>query len=90
MPIYEFKCSSCGSDHDLMKKISDRDVTETDICPDCGKTGTLNRSVGSPLIAYSVNVNGSGKPPEGFREVLRRIHSRSPGSQMQHTSSFLT
>lgn len=90
MPIYNFKCSSCDSDHDLMKKISARDDTAEDSCPECGKVGTLNRQVSTPLIGYSTHVNGSGKPPEGFREVLRRIHARSPGSKMDLTSSFLT
>jgi hypothetical protein len=42
------------------------------------------------MVAYSVTSGGYGKPPEGFREVLRNIHRRSPGSQMDKTSSFLT
>lgn len=90
MPIYNFKCNSCETEHELMKKISSRDETTDDACPECGDIGTLNRQVGAPLIGYSTHVNGSGKPPEGFREVLRRIHSRTPGSAMDRTSSFLT
>jgi hypothetical protein len=73
-----------------MKKISERDSTSEDSCPSCQKIGTLNRQVGAPLVGYSTYVNGAGKPPEGFREVLRRIHQRAPGSQMDRTSSFLT
>lgn len=90
MPIYNFKCQVCLTDQDLMKKIADRDSTSQDSCTTCGVTGALNRQVAAPLIGYSTHVNGAGKPPEGFREVLRRIHTRTPGSQLHKTSSFLT
>lgn len=34
MPIYEYRCSSCGSQDDVMQKMSDAPLTT---CPVCGK-----------------------------------------------------
>ena len=34
MPIYEYRCSSCGTQKDVMQKISDAPLTA---CPECGK-----------------------------------------------------
>jgi putative FmdB family regulatory protein len=34
MPIYEYRCSSCGTQKDVMQKFSDAPLT---VCPECGK-----------------------------------------------------
>jgi putative FmdB family regulatory protein len=34
MPIYEYRCSSCGAQKDVMQKISDEPLST---CPECGK-----------------------------------------------------
>jgi putative FmdB family regulatory protein len=34
MPIYEYRCSSCGAQDDVIQKMSDAPLT---ICPVCGK-----------------------------------------------------
>jgi putative FmdB family regulatory protein len=34
MPIYEYRCSSCGAQDDVMQKMSDAPLTT---CPVCGK-----------------------------------------------------
>lgn len=34
MPIYEYRCSSCGKHDDVIQKMSDAPLT---ICPECGK-----------------------------------------------------
>lgn len=89
MTIYAYKCNSCSEDLEMSKKIADRDDTGTDVCPACQTVGQFTRQVSAPVIGYGVTVNGSGKPPEGFREVLRQIHHRAPGSQLDKTSSFM-
>jgi len=35
MPIYEYRCASCGSKTEVLRKISDAPLT---ICPECGKS----------------------------------------------------
>lgn len=34
MPIYEYRCNSCGAQNDVMQKMSDAELTT---CPACGK-----------------------------------------------------
>lgn len=33
MPIYEYKCSVCGTKHEIIQKYDDTPLT---MCPDCG------------------------------------------------------
>lgn len=52
MPIYDFKCSSCGHEKEVMRKVS---APATDICPACGKD-TFSKQLSAP----SFQLNGSG------------------------------
>ncbi len=36
MPTYEYTCSSCGSDHEVVQSMADPSLT---VCPDCGAEG---------------------------------------------------
>lgn len=73
---------------ELNKKISERDLMVNDSCPHCSGKGTLERQISSSLIGYSTHVNGSGKPDDGFRDLLRNMHKRVPGSRLDQTNSF--
>lgn len=91
MPLYDYKCSSCNYTFELNRRISERDENDALACPECQSIGNIVRSVSAPLVGYSVSVNGGygSKVPDGFREVLKRIDERAPGSRMKQTSSFL-
>jgi len=52
MPIYEYRCSSCGIQKDVMQKISDAELTT---CPECGKE-TFTKQ----LTAAGFQLKGSG------------------------------
>jgi putative FmdB family regulatory protein len=52
MPIYAYKCSSCGVAKDILRKISDPPLME---CPACGKP-TLEKQV----TAAGFQLKGSG------------------------------
>lgn len=87
MPTYDYRCSSCGATFDQHKKISDRDNTASDVCPECTTTGQIDRLVGSPLVAYSIVTKGYGRIDGGFKEVLEKIQSTAGAKK--NTSSFL-
>lgn len=89
MAIYEYQCSECSAVLELNKKIADRDLVSEDTCPECQSVGTLNRLVAAPTLGYMTTTGASSRPPDGFREVLRNIHKRAPGSQLDKTSSFI-
>jgi putative FmdB family regulatory protein len=52
MPIYDYKCTSCGFKKEVMRKISEPNVTA---CPECNKE-TFAKQVSAP----SFQLNGSG------------------------------
>jgi putative FmdB family regulatory protein len=52
MPIYAYKCASCGAAKDVLQKISDPALTE---CPSCGKA-TFQKQI----TAAGFQLKGSG------------------------------
>jgi len=52
MPIYEYRCSSCGQQQEVMQKISDPLLTT---CPKCGKPSLVKM-----LTAAGFQLKGSG------------------------------
>lgn len=52
MPIYEYRCSSCGTQKDVMQKFSDPVLTT---CPEC-KQETFSKQ----LTAAGFQLKGSG------------------------------
>jgi putative FmdB family regulatory protein len=51
MPIYEYKCQSCGERHEKLQKYADPPCKK---CPHCG--GVLKKLISSPAIQFK----GSG------------------------------
>ena len=60
MPIYEYRCSACGHEFEILQKISDQPLTE---CPACGKS-TLAKLVS----AAGFQLKGSGWYVTDFRD----------------------
>jgi putative FmdB family regulatory protein len=52
MPIYAYRCSSCGCQKDVMQKMSDAPLGT---CPECGK-----ESFSKQLTAAGFQLKGSG------------------------------
>jgi putative FmdB family regulatory protein len=52
MPIYDYQCSSCGFKKEVMRKISEPNLTA---CPECGKQ-TFTKQLSAP----SFQLSGSG------------------------------
>jgi len=59
MPIYAYKCESCGHAKDVLQKISDAPLTD---CPACGKP-----SFSKQLTAAGFQLKGSGWYATDFR-----------------------
>ena len=65
MPIYEYRCSECGQDHEVLQKVSESLLTE---CPACGKPALQKQlsAAGFHLKGsgwYATDFKGSGKKP---------------------------
>jgi len=71
MPIYAYKCVSCGFAQDEMQKVSDAMLT---VCPSCGKADYA-KQVTAPGFAlkgtgwYATDFKGGGKPAEAKPEA---------------------
>jgi len=64
MPIYEYRCSSCGHEKEVLQKMSDAPLTE---CPACGKSTfrKLISAAGFQLKGsgwYATDFKGGSKP----------------------------
>jgi putative FmdB family regulatory protein len=65
MPIYAYRCSECGQDHEVLQKVSEPPLTE---CPACGKPALQKQlsAAGFQLKGsgwYATDFKGSGKKP---------------------------
>jgi putative FmdB family regulatory protein len=64
MPIYEYRCGSCGAQKDVLQKMSDAPLTT---CPECGKETFAKQisAAGFQLKGggyYVTDFKDSGKP----------------------------
>ncbi len=58
MPIYEYKCNSCGQTFEKVQKFSDEPLT---VC-ECGKQGTVERLLSTPAF----HLKGGGWYKDGY------------------------
>ena len=82
MPIYEYRCSSCGHEKEVLQKLSDPPLTE---CPACGKF-TLTKLVSAAGFHlkgsgwYATDFKGGGskpKPKDGTQEAQDKSESKA-------------
>ena len=59
MPIYEYRCSSCGFQKEYLRKLSDPVLTD---CPECGR-----QTFSKMLSAAGFQLKGSGWYATDFR-----------------------
>jgi putative FmdB family regulatory protein len=81
MPIYEYRCSSCGLQKDVMQKISDTPLT---VCPACGKP-TFSKQLSAAGFQlkgsgwYATDFKSSGSKPEAKSEsAANTVSSPTP------------
>lgn len=79
MPIYEYRCSSCGHEKEVLQKLSDAPLTE---CPACGKS-TLRKLVSAAGFHlkgsgwYATDFKGGSKPKEGSQEAQDKSETKN-------------
>lgn len=75
MPIYDYQCSSCGHEIEVIQKISDDPLTT---CPDCN-TETLSKCVTAP----SFRLGGSGWYETDFKTSNKKNLSKSDSKDVK-------
>lgn len=69
MPIYEYRCSSCGAKDDVMQKMSDAPLTT---CPVCGK-----ESYAKQISAAGFQLKGDGYYVTDFKNSRSKASPKS-------------
>ena len=79
MPIYAYKCASCGFAQDEMLKVSDAPLT---ICPACGKPEYTKQ-----LSAAGFQLKGSGWYATDFKGGNKPAEKDSASAKTESTGS---
>ncbi len=70
MPIYDYQCSHCGFKQEVMRKVSEPNLTD---CPQC-KQNTFSKMLSAPSFQlngtgwYATDFKGSSKPAESKQQ----------------------
>ncbi len=56
MPTYTYQCTKCDFIFDEQHTIANREAPLSEPCPTCGKSGSIDKLLTSPLICDSVRV----------------------------------
>ncbi len=78
MPIYDYQCSSCGFKKEVMRKISEPNLTA---CPECGK-----QTFAKQLSAPSFQLSGSGWYATDFKNSGAKKGEAKPESKPDNSS----
>ena len=68
MPIYEYRCGTCGFQKEFLQKLSDAPLTT---CPECGK-----ESFSKMLTAAGFQLKGSGWYATDFKGCTAKTESK--------------
>lgn len=79
MPIYEYRCTSCGHEKEILQKLSDAPLTE---CPACGKStlAKLISAAGFHLKGsgwYATDFKGGSRPKDGAQEKQEKTDNKT-------------
>ena len=79
MPIYEYRCSSCGFQKEFLQKVTDPRHT---VCPDCGKDAFQKM-----LSAAGFQLKGSGWYATDFKNNGSKPAPKTGGSEKADSGS---
>jgi putative FmdB family regulatory protein len=88
MPIYAYKCQSCGHAKDVLQKISDAQLT---VCPACGASAFSKQvtAAGFQLKGsgwYATDFKGGSKAPAPAAEGGKPADGKSDAAQTADTA----
>jgi putative FmdB family regulatory protein len=72
MPIYEYRCGTCGFQKEFLRKLSDAPLTT---CPECGQ-----ESFDKMLTAAGFQLKGSGWYATDFKGCPAKAESKPDNS----------
>jgi putative FmdB family regulatory protein len=88
MPTYEYQCEKCEHYFTKFTSISNMNLAEEEPCPNCAEVAVKKVMFNAPSIGDPVRLR-IRRPDGGFKEVLQKIHEKTPGSRIKNNSSFI-
>ena len=82
MPIYNYRCDECHYEWEEQRTIAERNLPLDDLCPDCGAVATIEKFLPS-FNGLCYTVDGVGKTPDTFNDLLKNIKKNHRGSTIQ-------
>jgi putative FmdB family regulatory protein len=79
MPIYEYRCTLCGQEHEALRKASEPPLVD---CPACGKPGLQKL-----LTAAGFQLKGSGWYATDFKSNGKKSEEKKPEKKESKTDS---
>jgi putative FmdB family regulatory protein len=83
MPIYDYKCSNCGQEHEIIQKFSDKPKT---LCSKCGEE-SLTKLISAP----SFRLKGGGWYETDFKTGKKKnlvSNDKESTNKSSQNSSF--
>lgn len=83
MPTYDYQCDACGHAFEKVLKIADRTLPLEQDCPLCTENGAVRQVIGVPMYVDDHKLMGREKKLDsGFKEVMSKVHERTPKSNL--------
>lgn len=83
MPTYDYQCGECGHTFESVLRMADRLAPTVEPCPACDAEGTVQQVIGVPMYVDNHKLMGrDAKLDSGFREVMAKVHERTPKSNL--------
>lgn len=79
MPIYAYRCESCGHDMETLRRVSDPPLTD---CPTCGKPTLVKK-----VTAAGFQLKGSGWYVTDFRNAGSKPAAADSGGKAQDSAA---
>lgn len=79
MPIYEYRCSSCGSENEHLQKLSDAPIA---VCPACGSDSYIKL-----ISAAGFQLKGSGWYATDFKSPVKPKLDKATGADSEAISA---
>jgi putative FmdB family regulatory protein len=89
MPIYAYRCTSCGFEKDVMQKISDPLLTA---CPEC-KSETFTKQLTAPGFQlkgsgwYATDFKGGGSSAAAAKPADKAVETKPTATESTSTST---
>lgn len=88
MPTYEYQCEKCQHFFTEYRSMSQMLSPQEEPCPNCNEIAVKKVMFTAPALGDPVRL-GRIRPDGGFKEVLQKIHEKTPGSNLNSSSSFI-